>query len=220
MPAEEDGRSRLENLSDKLSEMVREEKRKHPEAFEQALGRTAAATGLPPQDIRAMVTQRPDIALMQDTIPRPDPRSATRLQAAAQQADAKPAVEFAGRRFELSSVPDVFDLAELGEAVSAAEMNPLASLGEVARMLKTYVADYPALRAAFRAAGLVGDAQLEAFAGLGMGLFEAVAGRPTEPAAGSSDGRSSTSTTSRDGLSSPAAGGSTAPNGSATSTPG
>jgi hypothetical protein len=165
-------------------------------------------------------TMRPDIAAMQAGIPQPDPRSATRLQAAAQQADVEPSVEFAGRRFELSSVPDVFDLGDLGEAINAADTNPLGSLGEVNRILRTYVADYPGLRKAFRERGLSGEAQVEAFAALGMGLFEALAGRPTEQPTDSSAGLSSTPTTSRDGSHSPAAGPWTAAAGSEASIPG
>jgi len=148
---------------------------------------------------------RPDITAMQATIPQPDPRSSTRLQAAAQMAAAEPYIEFGGSRFWISGRPDVFDMAEVGEAFTGLDDDAvLPALGAVNRLLRRYLKDYPGFRAKFRERHTsMSDEAVEAMAQVAQQFMEAVTARPTEPPAGSSAGPSSTSTTSRDGLLSP-----------------
>jgi len=149
----------------------------------------------------ADLPERPDIAAMQATIPTPDPRSSTRLQAAAQAAVGQPYVEVGGSRFFISGEPDLFDLAEVGETINRAEEGDLLpALGAANKILRRYLKDYPAFREVFRRAhpgGVTKDA-VEALSRVLEQFMEAVTARPTEPPAGSSVGPSSTSTTSRD----------------------
>jgi hypothetical protein len=149
---------------------------------------------------------RPDIAQMAESVPVRSGPSSVDMQAAAQRAVTAPYVEFDGSRWYLSHQPDMFDLADLGEAIDAADANPLAALGVINRCLREWLADYPALRARFRAVHgrRVDDAALTAWAELAQGIFEAVAARPTEAPASSSGGRASTSTSSKDDGPSPA----------------
>jgi hypothetical protein len=103
-----------------------------------------------------------------------------------------------------------------------AEQNPIAALGGINRFLRLWLADFDALRTAFRAklAGQDMDAQMLAYGELAAALFESATARPTEAPAGTSDGRTPTSTSSKDDSPSPALSPSTAPSVSATSTPG
>jgi hypothetical protein len=150
--------------------------------------------------------ERPDIAQMRATMPQKTGPSSVDLQAAAQRAGARPYVEFDGAHWYLARPVDLFDLAELGEAIDSAETNPLGALGVINRCLREWVADYAGLRARFRAQHAdAGDAAMEAYAALAQGVFAAVTARPTETPADSSAGRSSTWTSSRDAEPSPAA---------------
>lgn len=143
--------------------------------------------------------QRPDLIAMQATLPPAPGPSSVDMQAAAQRATAAPHLDYDGARWYLAHVPDMFDLGELGEAIDGAEQNPIGSLGAINRCLRSCLVDYPGLRSRFRAAGGgMGD-----YVTLAVGLFEAVASRPTEAPAGSSGGRMSTSTSSRDAELSP-----------------
>jgi hypothetical protein len=149
----------------------------------------------------ADLPERPDIAAMQATIPQPDPRSSTRLQAAAQMAVAQPYVEVGGSRFFISGEPDIFDLAEVGETINRAEEGDiLPALGAANKILRRHLKDYPEFRAKFREThGSSGtEANVGALSAVLEQFMEAVTARPTEPPAGSSAGPSSTSTTSRD----------------------
>lgn len=165
---------------------------------------------------------RPDIAAMQTQIPVPGPSSVD-MQAAVQREE-QPRAYFTydGQRYELNHAPDAFDLADLAEYMGVAQENPIAALGGINRCLRTWLVDFPSLRAAFRKrnAGLDVEGQMSEYGAISAALFEATTARPTEAPAGSSDGRTPTSTSSRDGSPSPAASPSTAPSGSATSTPG
>lgn len=221
MPAEDNGQT-VEDLADRLGALLREQQEKHPEAFARALDRTAAATGLAPQDIRALTAQRPDIAAMQASIPRPDPRSSTRLQAAAQTAAAEPFIEFGGSRFYVSGRPDVFDMAEVGEAFQALEdENALPALGAVNRLLRRFLRDYPGFRAKFREHhSSMSEEAVTAMGRVAQQFMEAVTGNPTDVPGSSSAGPSSTSTTSKGNSLSPERYPSTDPSGSAASTPG
>lgn len=143
--------------------------------------------------------QRPDLAAMQHTLPAPAAPSSVDMQAAAVRAAERPHVDYDGARWYLARVPDMFDLGELGEAIDAAEQNPVGSLGAINRCLRECIADYPGLRARFRATRGV----LDDYVKLAVGLFEAAVARPTEAPAGSSGGRTSTSTSSTDGGLSP-----------------
>lgn len=169
----------------------------------------------------ADLTQRPDIAAMQETIPRPDPRSATRLQAEAQRVAGQPYVTFGGTRWYISGQPDVFDLAEVGETINRAEEGDvLPALGASNKILRRHLKDYIGFREKFRASfPTMSEQAMEALSGVLQQFMEAVSGNPTGEPAGSSDGRSSTSTTSKAGSPSPAAGTSPAGDDWATYTP-
>jgi hypothetical protein len=137
--------------------------------------------------------QRPDLAAMQHAIPAPGPNPVD-IQAAAQRAADRPYLEFDGVRWYLARLPDMFDLGELGEAIDAAETNPVGALAAISRALRGCLADYPGLRERFRtAAGGQDD-----YVRLATGLYEAATARPTEAPVGSSDGRGQTSTSSKD----------------------
>jgi hypothetical protein len=154
----------------------------------------------------ADLSQRPDIAAMQESIPRPDPRSATRLQAEAHRAAGAPYVNFGGTRWYISGQPDVFDMAELGESFAVLDDgNWMPAFGMSNRILRRYLADYQGFRAKFREVHATGmtEAAVQALADVAQEFMEAVTARPTGPPADSSAGPSSTSTTSRDGSPSP-----------------
>jgi hypothetical protein len=143
--------------------------------------------------------QRPDLAAMQATLPAPTGPTSVDMQAAAQRATEAPHVDYDGARWYLTHVPDMFDLGELGEAIDQSETNPIQALAAINRTLRTCLADYPGLRARFRAA----DGRMDDYVRLATCLFEAAAARPTEAPAGSSDGRGPTSTSSKDDGGSP-----------------
>jgi hypothetical protein len=152
----------------------------------------------------ASPNMRPDLAAMASTLPTSAGPSSVDMQAAAIRANQKPYVEFDGARWYLAREPDLFDLAELGEAIDNADVNPLSALGTINRCLREWLADYPGLRTRFRAVHTdAGEAAMEAWAGLAQGVFAAVAARPTGPPADSSAGPGSTSTSSKDALPSP-----------------
>lgn len=141
---------------------------------------------------------RPDLAAMAATLPSRAGPTAVDLQAAAQRAGHRPYIEFDGARWYLARQVDLFDLAELGEAIDTAEANPLSALGTINRCLREWLADYPGLRGRFRTLhDGAGEAAMEAWAGLAQGVFAAVAARPTDPPADSSAGLESTSTSSK-----------------------
>jgi hypothetical protein len=144
--------------------------------------------------------QRPDIAAMQHTIPTPDRPNPVDLQAAAQQAVDRPHVDVAGRRFYFTRQLDMFDLAALGEAIELADESPIQAIGGINRCLRQWVDDYPGLVAAFRTVHTSGvtDEAMAAYGQLATDVFVALTARPTEAPAGSSDGRSQTSTSSKD----------------------
>ena len=152
----------------------------------------------------ASPTMRPDLAAMQDTLPRKTGPSAVDMQSAAQ-AGQQPYVDFDGARWYLTGRRiDLFDLAELGEAIDGADTNPLHALAVINRCLRDWLADYPGLRTRFRARhDGVGEAAMEAWAALAQGIFAAVAARPTEAPEPSLAGREPTSTSSRDAAPSP-----------------
>jgi hypothetical protein len=143
--------------------------------------------------------QRPDLAVMQATLPTPSGPTSVDLQAAAQRAVDAPHLMFAGRRWTFVRTPDMFDLGELGEAIEGAEADPIGALGVISRCLRTWLADYPGLRAAFREQYPDGGgaAGMQAYARLAQDVFVAVTARPTEAPDDSSPGRSSTSTSSK-----------------------
>lgn len=142
---------------------------------------------------------RPDLAAMQHTIPAPAGPSAVDMQAAALAANAKPYLEYDGARWYLTTTPDMFELGELGEAIEAAETNPIGALAAINGCLRRWLADYPGLRARFRAAG----GTMADYTRIAVGLFEATAARPTDRPADSSAGPESTSTSSKDAAPSP-----------------
>jgi hypothetical protein len=200
MPAEENGARDLEQLTDHVAGLLREQREKHPEAFERALSRTATMLpGVTPQDVRTLLDQRPDLAAMREMLPKPDPRSSVMLQAEAQRAAAQPYVEFNGTRYFLSGSPDLFDLAEVGEAMSELEGgNDLIALGAANRLLRRHLKDYRGFRAAFRERyPEASEEASEALVGVIRRFMEAATARPTGSSGDSSPGRSSTSTTSR-----------------------
>lgn len=140
---------------------------------------------------------RPDLAAMQATLPTKAGPNPVDMQAAAQ-AGQQPYVEFDGVRFYLARQVDLFDLAELGEAIDGADANPMPALGVMNRCYREWITDYPALRARFRARYPGTDqAALEAWATLAQDIFAAVTARPTEAPASSSPGREPTSTSSK-----------------------
>lgn len=144
--------------------------------------------------------QRPDLVAMQSTLPAAQAApSSVDMQAAAQRAGTRPYLDYDGARWYLAQVPDMFDLGELGEAIDGAEQNPIGSLGAINRCLRSCLADYPGLRARFRTAG----GGMDDYVALAVGLFEAATARPTGAPADSSDGRTSTSTSSKGELGSP-----------------
>lgn len=212
---DDNGSLDLDRLSDQIGGLLREQRERNPEAFERALHRTAPVTGVPPQDVWTPVDLRPDLAAMRAMVPEPDPRSSTALQAEAQRAAARPYVGFGGIRYYLSGVPDLFDLADVGEAMQSVEDgNDLPALGAINRLLRRYLADYRGFRTAFRAAHPQADDDAsEALVGVVRQFMEAATARPTEPSGGSSPGQSSTSTTSRDTSPPPAPSLSTGPSG-------
>lgn len=144
--------------------------------------------------------ERPDIAQMRATMPQKTGPTSVDLQAAAQRAGARPYVEFDSAHWYLARPVDLFDLAELGEAIDAAETNPLGALGAINRCLRDWLADYPGLRSRFRRLHPdAGEEAMEAYGTLAQGVFAAVTARPTVAPADSSGGPSSTSTSSKDG---------------------
>lgn len=141
---------------------------------------------------------RPDLAAMRDTLPAWTGPNPVDTQAAAQ-AGQQPYVEFDGTRWYIARQVDLFDLAELGEAVDQADRNPMPALGVMNRCFREWIADYPSLRARFRKCHPGTDqGALKAWATLAQDIFAAVTARPTEPPADSSAGHGSTSTSSRD----------------------
>lgn len=143
--------------------------------------------------------ERPDLAAARATIPAPAGPSSVDMQAAAQRATEQPYVEFDGARWYMKRVPDMFDLGELGEAIEQAEQNPIYALAAINRCLRQWLADYPGIRARFRAKHTeTNDSAMDDYMRIATGLFEAVTARPTEAPAGSSDGREPTSTSSKD----------------------
>jgi hypothetical protein len=212
----EDENGDLWHLTDHIGGLLREQRERHPEAFERAL----RLADIPPRDTVTQAGQRPDLAAMRAMVPPPDPRSSTALQAEAQRAAARPYVEFGGVRYFLSGVPDLFDLADVGEAMQSVEDgNDLPALGAINRLLRRHLADYRGFRSAFRAAHPQADDDAsEALVGVVHQFMEAATARPTAPSGHSSPGRSSTSTTSRDTSPPPAPSPSTGPSGSEAST--
>lgn len=186
-----------EDRVDRIRALMTELRDEHPDEFAKAAAPIAGyVTGVDP---RTLLASRPDLAAMRDTIPTRSGTSPVDLQAAAQRVDAKPYVEFDGARWYLARSVDLFDLAELGEAIDAADSNPLSALGTINRCLREWLVDYPGLRARFRARhDGAGEAAMEAWAGLAQGVFSAVVARPTGAPDGSWPGRTSTSTSSKD----------------------
>lgn len=137
--------------------------------------------------------ERPDLAQMAASLPQRAGPSSVDMQAAAQRATEQPYVEYDGERWDLQRLPDMFDLGELGEAIDAADQNPIFALGAINRCLRQWLADYPGLRDRFRAAG----GQMDDYVQLAQNIFVAVAARPTGAPGDSSPGREPTSTSSK-----------------------
>jgi hypothetical protein len=139
--------------------------------------------------------QRPDLAEMAATLPTRAGPTAVDMQAAAVAAELagqRPYITYDGARWYLDTVPDMFDLGELGEAIGESEANPIGAIAAINGCLRRWLADYPGLKARFRKAG--GD--MDAYVQIAVGLFEAVAARPTAAPDLSSAGRGPTSTSS------------------------
>lgn len=143
---------------------------------------------------------RPDLAAMQHTFPQSTGPTSVDLQAAAQRAVDQPHITYEGRRYNLVRQLDTFDLAELGEAIDRAAADPMGALGAINQCLREWLDDYPGLRAQFRTrhTGGVTDEAMEEYGRIAQDIFVASVARPTEAPAGSSGGRTSTLTSSKD----------------------
>lgn len=134
----------------------------------------------------------------------PDLPSDAALQAAAQRATEAPHIVYGGRRYYFSRQLDMFDLAELGEAVEMSETQPMSAIGMINRLLRGWVTEYPQLVAEFRRNHKgVDDAAMGAFGQLASDVFVALTARPTQSPTDCSDGREQTSASSKGDFVSP-----------------